>query len=164
MGHAANKARQAVKAAILRARGTPKLRIVRTDNHTQIPRKDRVRPRSANRKPQWICRPNGRHHNEPSSDKNTAVKLPKPEALRVLATLCEIQDGICSLCGRPVVNERGSIDHTDPLYLNGYDGPGNWTFAHRDCNIRKANDEPTGCEIIWLFAVNARLGEGPTRW
>lgn len=153
----AHKARRAVKLAIVRNRAKPKLRIIQT------PRRDKIRPKAAKHLSKWNCRPNGRNRHERSPEKNTSDPRSIKQNAAIRERLSELQDGRCALCGH-VVTEIGSIDHTDPLYFNGYDGWGNWTFAHRDCNIAKANDEPTGCEIIWLFAVNARLGEGPTRW
>lgn len=37
-------------------------------------------------------------------------------------------------------------------------------IAHRKCNNRKSNRPPTGCEVIFLMGVNARLrGRSKTR-
>lgn len=37
---------------------------------------------------------------------------------------------------------------------------GRKAMAHWKCNHRKGNRPPTGCEVIFLMAVNARLGLG----
>jgi len=65
----------------------------------------------------------------------------------------------CSICGGQIKSHRGAnFDHVWPLSLGGYDGPGNVAMAHRPCNLKKGNRLPTGCEIIWLCAINARGG------
>jgi len=67
------------------------------------------------------------------------------------------QFGRCAICGGNM--KRGkvhSIDHVVPQSRGGRD-VGNLVLAHRPCNEAKANREPTGCELIWLAAVNARL-------
>lgn len=72
-----------------------------------------------------------------------------------------VLDGNCGLCGDPIVNVRSvTYDHVLPRALGG----GNYANiipAHSECNGKKANRFPTGCELIVLAVVNARLGEGP---
>lgn len=65
---------------------------------------------------------------------------------------------ICGICGKSVGRTSRSTDHVVPKAKGGYDGPGNKVLAHKSCNNRKADRWPTGCECIFLMAVNARLG------
>lgn len=92
-----------------------------------------------------------------------------------MATLWRAQEGICAGCGKPLPpmetaegtvsrHDRLSIDHTVPRALGGPDRLGNMTCMHRLCNEMKTNDMPTGCEAIWLLAVNSRTGIGPQKW
>jgi 5-methylcytosine-specific restriction endonuclease McrA len=62
------------------------------------------------------------------------------------------------------MNGRASLDHVIPKALNGADRLGNLVAAHRGCNHRKGSHPPTGCTLVWLLAVNNRLGVGPMRW
>lgn len=76
------------------------------------------------------------------------------------------QDGICSICGEvvnadPELDNGASLDHTIPRRRGGDDRVGNLTMAHKLCNHRKGHRAPTGCECVWLLAVNARLGVLP---
>lgn len=57
-----------------------------------------------------------------------------------------------------------TVDHVVPRSRGGALGLGNVVLAHRPCNGRKANRMPTGCELTFLLAVNARLGVRPDRW
>lgn len=50
-----------------------------------------------------------------------------------------------------------STDHVYPKSSNVGLQP-NTVAAHIRCNSLKGNRMPTGCELIWLEAVNARLG------
>lgn len=161
----AAKAQAAVKAAILRDRGRPKLRLVPS---APAPRKDRIRP-AAKPSPRikWACRPKGRNHQGEQGSKPAMLFRPMypEEAVLRRIVLADTQGRMCALCaGHVPADEKGSLDHVVPLYLGGWDEFGNYLFAHRDCNIAKANDEPTGCELVWLFAVNARLGVFPVQW
>lgn len=65
---------------------------------------------------------------------------------------------------RDAQGKLGSLDHVIPRDLGGRDAWGNYLLAHGECNGAKSNDAPTGCEMVWLLAVNARLGVEPTRW
>lgn len=67
------------------------------------------------------------------------------------------QAGICGICGGPITG-KPSIDHVIPFSRGGFDGPGNVVCACWRCNQRKGNRSPTGCEILWLYAVNLRMG------
>lgn len=78
--------------------------------------------------------------------------------------LLRLQGGVCAGCGRQIRRMWASVDHVIPLALKGFDGFGNWVVMHVDCNRLKADRLPTGCELIWLLAVNARLGVHPQGW
>lgn len=86
--------------------------------------------------------------------------------------LVHAQDGICPICSEPLedryraTDKRApTIDHVIPLALGGHNLVGNMLAAHRYCNsVTKGGRMPTGCELIWLLAVNARTGYGPQRW
>lgn len=67
------------------------------------------------------------------------------------------QDGLCAICGQPMRQGDRNIDHVWPRGAGGYHGLGNLVAAHFDCNNRKGHQLPTGCEIIQLVAVCARL-------
>lgn len=67
------------------------------------------------------------------------------------------QDGLCAICGWPMIEGDRTADHVWPLGAGGYHGLGNLVATHRHCNHSKADALPTGCEIIWLAAICARL-------
>lgn len=77
--------------------------------------------------------------------------------------LASAQGFICAICGTEMDDEP-TIDHVIPLAKNGNDGPGNIVAAHRICNNRKADRMPNGCELVYLLAVNAKMGWEPQRW
>ncbi len=126
------------------------------------PRKSRVRPKA--RKTQWACRPGGHRHVAGPSMRNDYP----PRTLAIVETqrkmLAAAQDGHCALCGKDLGEDRPTIDHCIPKFMGGADKLGNLLAAHGECNGAKSNDAPTGCEMVWLLAVNARLGVKPTRW
>jgi hypothetical protein len=75
------------------------------------------------------------------------------------------QGKACAICGdrmRPVTIDhptRGwTIEHVFCRSSRRYEAEGNKLVSHAACNSRKADREPTGCEIILLHAVNAQLG------
>ena len=82
----------------------------------------------------------------------------RPVMLRIL----DVQRGACVGCGRAIsphdksADMRLSIDHVHPRSGGGANA-GNRLAMHRICNARKGNRAPTGCELIWLAAVNARM-------
>jgi len=57
-----------------------------------------------------------------------------------------------------------SVDHTIPRAKGGANGLGKVTAMHKLCNEMKGDDMPTGCELIWLQAVNCRMGWDPQKW
>lgn len=77
----------------------------------------------------------------------------------------EAQGKHCSVCGEHMHPIAGShptrgwtIDHVYNRASRRYLADGNKLVCHRGCNQRKADREPTGCELILLHMVNARLG------
>jgi 5-methylcytosine-specific restriction endonuclease McrA len=72
----------------------------------------------------------------------------------------------CSICTRLLLkgerfrDDSGwNLDHVFPRSRYARLGNrGNLLLVHRICNTRKADREPTGCEILLLHAVNAALG------
>lgn len=80
------------------------------------------------------------------------------------ALLARLQGGLCASCAQPVKRFFRSVDHVVPHVLGGEDKLGNYVMMDGDCNKKKADRMPNGCELIWLMAVNARLGVGPQTW
>ena len=92
-----------------------------------------------------------------SGKRNTAlVKELRP-------VLASAQEHRCGICAKPLPEESTahSVDHVIPMALGGIDGPGNWVVTHHECNAAKSNDTPTGCEMVFLLMVNAKLGYHP---
>lgn len=89
-----------------------------------------------------------------------------------LARLILAQGNHCAGCGKPMLpradepprkgdakyRDLPSIDHTVPRVRGGKNGAGNIVAMHILCNKMKGDDMPTGCELIWLEAVNCRMG------
>jgi len=89
---------------------------------------------------------------------------------RFVLTLAEHQGWTCPICGRALEqpSRRGqqtglSIDHVWPrLGSEGRTGLyGNALATHAICNNAKGARVPTGCEIIWLTFVNAKMDLEP---
>lgn len=83
------------------------------------------------------------------------------------AVLIVAQSSFCALCGewldeaeRASDTRRPSVDHVIPRDLGGTNAF-NLVAAHNLCNAQKQNDLPTGCEVIWLLVVNARMRQLP---
>jgi hypothetical protein len=74
------------------------------------------------------------------------------------------QDGICPICGETLPQRDDyrlcTVDHVWPKSMvSARDKTrGNTLLAHKACNAGKANRRPTGCERLFLFATNRRLG------
>lgn len=85
-------------------------------------------------------------------------------ATSVRRAIFHAQEALCALCGQPMGQSIRTIDHVVPKSAGGMDHIGNFVIAHYPCNIEKADRMPTGCELIWLLAVNNRLGVEPSRW
>lgn len=87
------------------------------------------------------------------------------------ARLWEAQGGICFLCGKqmpePPINMASipaalrlvSLDHVYPRARQRWRGnTGNMLLAHEQCNSRKDERMPYPCEVLFLTAINDRLG------
>lgn len=83
----------------------------------------------------------------------------------LLGKMIRAQKGRCTICGLLLdLGERyvcddpyaASFDHVVPRAMGGRDAR-NRTAAHRRCNSDKGCRAPTGCERIWLEAVNAAV-------
>ena len=90
------------------------------------------------------------------------------EARRWSERLYVAQEAICACCGQRMaptsrwgeVKNRPTLDHVKARAAGGKKGKGNLILMHRLCNTAKDSRPPTGCELIWLQAVNALLGWG----
>lgn len=78
--------------------------------------------------------------------------------------LLRAQRYICPICGMVARWRNSNIDHVIPKSAGGPNRLGNYLATHTRCNTLKANRPPTGCELIWLLAINGRLGVEPMRW
>lgn len=90
--------------------------------------------------------------------------------MRLLQSLIDAQEGVCIGCGCSLSMEnphtgrvyfenhrlRPTFDHVVPRARTTRH-KGNLLAAHRQCNGDKADRDPTGCELIWLEVVNARI-------
>jgi 5-methylcytosine-specific restriction endonuclease McrA len=88
------------------------------------------------------------------------------------------QEGICAMCGHPMGREtrkripraemelQPTAQHVIPQGWPGCANKvgGNIVAAHWRCNHDHGHKPPTGCHLVWLMAVNARLGFQPVRW
>ncbi len=78
------------------------------------------------------------------------------KAQRYKCTICA--SSLNAFSNKPRGRRTGlSVDHVIPKALGGGNS-GNRLIVHAGCNHRKANRKPTGCELVWLHAVNARIG------
>jgi 5-methylcytosine-specific restriction endonuclease McrA len=141
-------------------------------------RKDRMRPRSKPREAceapsaalsrlltNWNCRPTGRQLRAWSSQRPRGIRTAEMTMRQRLMLYCA-QEGLCGLCGDAMDGSAFSLslDHVVPRSLCEIDGLGNLLLCHGECNGRKTNDLPTGCEMVWLIAVNCRLAVQPQRF
>lgn len=130
-----------------------------------VKRRDRLSPKA---KALWdsqrprACRPRSRHRHDIVSIGPRGYR-DKDEVSAQRVRLYHAQGGRCAICGKPLPESiyEGSIDHVIPHALGGKDGYGNIVLAHRECNGEKTNDVPTGCEMVWLLMVNAKIGVTP---
>lgn len=51
----------------------------------------------------------------------------------------EDSEHICALCGRPINDWDGTIDHIEPLSRGGKNSPSNLRYVHKSCNQAKGN-------------------------
>lgn len=95
--------------------------------------------------------------------------------MRDRAALWFAQHGICPLCGDLMPHDDdedgpddrqmvASIEHVIPRSLGGFNRLGNYVATHRGCNRARGDAPPTGCLLVWLLAVNARLCVEPVKW
>ena len=103
----------------------------------------------------WIAR------GKPPSPSLPAFWVWKGRADPLLQRIAKVQGGACSLCGRPLSFDKDgpqqpTVEHVTPRSRGGRNHK-NRLVAHRGCNLRKGAGLPTGCELILLQAVNARL-------
>lgn len=113
-------------------------------------------------------------------------------SMATVARLWRIQDGRCAICGKPLPSQARqskanclSLDHVWPRdsakcvglppsppgggrHRHLRNGRRVWPWplvaAHGRCNSAKGNRPPTGCELIWLMAVRARIEAAPHTW
>lgn len=82
----------------------------------------------------------------------------------VARTMFRAQSGICPGCGQALPRKWGctrlTFDHVWPISKVGaWDAfEGNVVLMHRKCNEAKSDRRPHPCEVLFLFAVNRRLG------
>ena len=90
------------------------------------------------------------------------IRLKSGQRLRFAMALGEAQGWLCGICGRSMdPNHPPSVDHVRPR-LGKQAAAGlhrNALGTHYWCNNAKGDRPPTGCELIWLTAVNTRLGD-----
>jgi 5-methylcytosine-specific restriction endonuclease McrA len=114
------------------------------------------------------CRPKGRIHTDIASTSSNAYRpIRSMDLCREHRRILHIaQSGICGSCGAVLdeIPAKGSLDHVVPRSLGGVDELGNLLLMHKICNAKKTNDAPTGCEMIFLLAVNAKLGVFPVAY
>jgi 5-methylcytosine-specific restriction endonuclease McrA len=124
-------------------------------------RKDRLRPKCRSL---WSCRMMGRFKREHKGAEKLVRTIEMTMRQRFM--LYVVQGGLCALCGEKMDGRpfQFSLDHVIPRSVGGKDGFGNLVLCHGECNGRKTNDAPTGCEMVWLLAVNACLGVQPQRF
>jgi hypothetical protein len=75
------------------------------------------------------------------------------------------QGKICAVCGLDMVpsdfthpRQGWTIEHCWPRRRYRFEHRGNLLVSHAACNNLKADRDPTGCELVMLEIVNARLG------
>jgi hypothetical protein len=73
--------------------------------------------------------------------------------------LAEAQDWFCPICGGNLRFGDLSTDHVWSRRGLGRGLRQNHLAAHARCNNHKGSRRPTGCELVWLMVVNARLGQ-----
>lgn len=78
--------------------------------------------------------------------------------------LWKAQRFLCPGCGKRICENFGrrhplrpTLDEVVPKARGGRPVLGNQVVMHLGCNARKGDRMPTGCELIWLAMVNARI-------
>jgi 5-methylcytosine-specific restriction endonuclease McrA len=79
--------------------------------------------------------------------------------------LWKAQQGLCSICRERLLSDERflddtgwSLDHVFPRAHYELGNRGNVLLAHKLCNRVKSDRDPTGCEVVLLHSVNAKLG------
>jgi hypothetical protein len=68
-----------------------------------------------------------------------------------------VQSNRCYLCDQPfTIRNAPTEDHVRPWSQTRVTH-GNVCLAHSDCNHRKGDRPPFGCELVYLEAVNAQI-------
>ena len=63
----------------------------------------------------------------------------KVQKSHVKSSILEKTDGVCAVCGRPLVHGKVTIDHYIPKYHGGTDDERNLLPLCRDCNKSKGS-------------------------
>ncbi|WP_371809606.1 HNH endonuclease [Croceicoccus sp. YJ47] len=80
------------------------------------------------------------------------------------------QGSLCAGCGEHVPSSSRlkrydpsypTFDHVTTRSTGGGRTLGNGLLKHQRCNQKRANRAPTGCDLIWLEFVTARLSMRP---
>ena len=104
----------------------------------------------------------------PTAQRRRVSHSVPPYKPKMMERMIHAQGGICPMClGEmryrpdlpPYHPARATFDHVVPRHKGG-GNVGNRIAAHLACNREKGCRLPTGCELVWLIAVNARLGLG----
>lgn len=76
------------------------------------------------------------------------------------------QGGLCAGCADPLPGEGKrsprsplypTFDHVVPRSRGGRRNLDNGLLKHKRCNEAKGDAPPTGCDLVWLGAVRARM-------
>ena len=85
-------------------------------------------------------------------------------------TLRWAQGSVCAGCGKHLPSARRTkkhhpdyptFDHVIPLSRGGKNRLTNGLLKHRICNAARGNRSASGCDLIWLAFVQARLSVRP---
>lgn len=67
------------------------------------------------------------------------------------------QGNRCAVCGKMLGSLQPTFEHVTPVHAGG-GSRRNLLLTHFACNQQRGDAMPTGCLLIMLDAVNARLG------
>lgn len=88
---------------------------------------------------------------------------------KLVMILLAAQGRMCGSCGgriptpEPCVPPRlrATIDHVIPRSRGGASHISNYLLLHQECNVRKSDRMPNGCELIVQMMVHARTKTKP---